>query len=157
MLGTGQRPTPVISWSCHRDGTVIVAMPLMRVMQVAFDEIVGMAAVRNRLVSATWPMSVLVVVRSTPMRRRTSGWIRTALCQCMFVNVTLMSTVKMSFVQIVDVTFMFDRSMAAAWTVSMSVLVMCFVVAHVTCLLPIVSFSIDEYDADRLQVSLSAA
>jgi len=75
----------------------------------------------------------------------------------MFVHVTLMSAVKMSFVQIVDVTFMFDCGMAATWTVSMGVLVMCFVVAHLTCLLPIVSFSIDGCDADRLQVSLSAA
>jgi hypothetical protein len=155
--GASQRRTPVISSSCHRDGTVIVAMPLMRMMQVAFDEIVGVAAVRNRLMSATWPMSVLVVVRSTPMRRRTSGWIRAALRQCMFVDVTLMGAVKMSFVQIVDVTFMFDRGMAAAWTVSMGMLVMCFVVAHVTCLLPIVSFSVDECDTDRLEVSLSAA
>jgi hypothetical protein len=75
----------------------------------------------------------------------------------MFVDVTLMSTVKMSFVQIVDVTFMFDRGVSAARTVRMGVLVMRFVVAHVTCLLPIVSFSIDECDADRLQNSSSAA
>ena len=61
----------------------------------------------------------------------------------MFVHVTLMGTVKMSFVQIVDVTFMFDRGMAAAWTVSMGVLVMCFVVAHVTCLLPITGFLLE--------------
>jgi hypothetical protein len=54
----------------------------------------------------------------------------------MFVNMTLMSTVKMSFVQIVDVTFMFDRGVAAVWTVCMGVLVMRFVIAHVTCLLP---------------------
>jgi hypothetical protein len=75
----------------------------------------------------------------------------------MFVHVTLMGTVKMSFVQIIDVTLMFDRGVAAAWTVSMRVLVMRFVIAHVTCLLPIVSFSIDECDADRFQVSSSAA
>ena len=36
----------------------------------------------------------------------------------MFVDVTLMSTVKMSFVQIVDVTFMFDRGVSATWAVS---------------------------------------
>jgi hypothetical protein len=55
----------------------------------------------------------------------------------MFVHVTLMGTVKMSFVQIVDVTFMFDRGVAAAWTVSMGVLVMRFMIAHVTGLLVI--------------------
>ena len=55
VKGAESRPAtdPVISSSSHRDGTVIVAMPLMRVMQVAFDEIVGVAAVRYRLMSAT--------------------------------------------------------------------------------------------------------
>ena len=58
---------PVNSSSSHRDGAVVVAVPLMRVMQVTFDEIVGVAAVRDRLVSATRSMIVLIVVRSTPM------------------------------------------------------------------------------------------
>ena len=58
---------PVNSSSSHRDGAVVVAVPLMRVMQMTFDEIVGVAAVRYRLMSATWPMSVLIVVRSTSM------------------------------------------------------------------------------------------
>ena len=112
-------------------------MPLMRMMQVTFDEIVGMTAVWYRLVSATRAVRVLIVVRSTAMRRRTSGRIRSALCQGMFVHVTLMGTVKMSFVQIVDVTLMFDCGVAAAWTVRVGMLVMRFVVAHVTCLLVI--------------------
>jgi hypothetical protein len=42
-------------------------MPLMRMMQMAFDEIVGVAAVRYRLVSANGAVSVLAVVRSTPV------------------------------------------------------------------------------------------
>jgi len=42
-------------------------MPLMRMMQMAFDEIVGVAAVRYRLVSATGAVSVLAVVCSTPV------------------------------------------------------------------------------------------
>jgi hypothetical protein len=42
-------------------------MPLMRMMQVAFDEVVGVAAVRYRLVSASRAMGVLIVMRSTPM------------------------------------------------------------------------------------------
>ena len=46
---------------------MVIAVPLMRMMQVAFDEIVGVAAVRYRLVSACRPMSVLIIVRSAPM------------------------------------------------------------------------------------------
>jgi hypothetical protein len=61
----------------------------------------------------------------------------------MLIHMPLMGAVKMSFVQIVDVTFVFDRWMAAAWTVRMGVLVMRFVVAHVTCLLPITGFLLE--------------
>jgi hypothetical protein len=57
----------------------------------------------------------------------------------------------MSFMQIVDVTLVFDRGMAAVWTVRMGVLVMRFVVAHVTCLLPIWGFS-KQRESDELQI-----
>jgi hypothetical protein len=46
---------------------MVIAVPLVRMVQVAFDEIVGVAAVRYRLVSASRAMSVLTIVRSTPM------------------------------------------------------------------------------------------
>ena len=46
----------------------------------------------------------------------------------------LMGAVKMSFMQIIDVTLVFDRGMAAVWTMRMGVLVMRFMVAHFSCL-----------------------
>jgi hypothetical protein len=48
---------------------------------------------------------------------------------------TLVGTVQMPIMQIVDVTFVFDGGMPAAWTVCMGVLIMCFVGAHRNCLL----------------------
>lgn len=120
---------------------MIIAVPLMRMMQVAFDEIVGVAAVRHSLVAASRAMSVLIVVRATSMRRRTRGWIRATFRQRMLVHMTLMGAVKMSFMQIVDVTFVFDRGMPAVWTMRMRVLVMRVVVAHFTFLRPIAVFS----------------
>jgi hypothetical protein len=62
-------------------------------MHVTFDEIVGMTAVRNRLMSATGTMSVLPVVRSAGMSRGTSGRIRATLRQRMFIHVPLVGTV----------------------------------------------------------------
>jgi hypothetical protein len=61
----------------------------------------------------------------------------------MLIYMPLMGAVKMSFMQIIDVTFVFDRGMAAVWTMRMGVLVMRFVVAHVTCLLPVASFLLE--------------
>ena len=93
---------------------MVIAVPLVRMMQVAFDEMVGVAAVRNRFMSAASPMSVLTVVRTTRMSRGTSGRIRGTLRQGMFIHMPLVSTVKMPVMQIVDVTFVFDGGVSAA-------------------------------------------
>jgi hypothetical protein len=112
---------------------VIIAVALVRMMQVAFDEIVGVAAMRNRFMSASSPVRVLAIMRTTGVSRGTSGRIRAALRQSMFIDMPLMGTVKMPVVQIVDVTFVFDRGVPAAWTMRMWVLIMRFVVAHLYC------------------------
>lgn len=92
---------------------MVIAVPLVRMMQVAFDEMVGVAAVRNRFMSATSPMSVLTVVRTTRMSRGTSGRIRATLRQGMFIHMPLVSTVKMPVMQMVDVAFVFDGGVSA--------------------------------------------
>jgi hypothetical protein len=109
---------------------MVVAVPSIWMMHVAFDDVVGMTAVRYRLMSATGTMSVLTVVRSARMSRGASGWIRATLRQGMLIDVPLVSTMKMPLMQIVDVTFVFNRGVPAAWTVRMGMLVVRFVVAH---------------------------
>jgi hypothetical protein len=123
--------------SSHRHGAVIVAVPVVWMMKMSFHQIVAMTAVRDRFMSATSPMRVLGVMRAARMSRGTGGWIRATLRQSMLIDMPLVGAVQMPVMQIIDVTFVFDRGMPAAWTVRMGVLVMRFVVAHVTCLLPI--------------------
>lgn len=82
---------PVPKSSGHRDSAVIVAVPFIRMMHVAFDDVVGMTAVRYRLMSTTSPMIVLTVVRTASMSRRTSGRIRATLRQGMFIHMPLVS------------------------------------------------------------------
>ncbi len=93
---------------------MVIAVRLVPMMQVAFDEIVGVAAVRNRFMSATSPMRMLAVVRATRMSRGARGRIRATLRQRMFIHMPLVSTVKMPIMQIVDVTFVFDGGVPAA-------------------------------------------
>ncbi len=114
-------------------------MPLVGMMKMSFHEIVLMTAVRNRFMSATSPMRVLTVMRATRMSRGTSSGIRATFRQGVFIHVPLMRTVKMPVMQIVDVTFVLYADMPAARTVSVGVLIMRFVVAHRSCLLPIAS------------------
>jgi len=112
-------------------------MPVVGMMKMSLHEIVLMTAVRNRLMSAASSMRVLAVVRAARMSRGTGGRIRTALRQGVFIHVPLVRAVKMPVMHIVNVTFVLHAYMPAAWTVSMRVLIMRFVVAHFSCLLPI--------------------
>lgn len=113
-------------------------------MQVAFHEIIPMTAMRNRFMSATIPVRVLTVMRAARMSRGTRGRIRPTLCYGMFIYVPLVGTVEMPVMQIIEVTFMSDGCVSAAWTVRMRVLIVRFVVAHLSCLLSITSFWLEK-------------
>ena len=108
-------------------------MPVVGMMQVSFHEIVLMTAVRNRLMSAASSMRVLAVVRAARVCRGTGGRIRATLRQGVFIHVPLVRTVKMPVMHVVYVTFVLYADMPAAWAVSMRVLIVCFVVAHLSC------------------------
>jgi hypothetical protein len=99
-----------------RHSSVVVAVALVRMVQVAFHEIVGMATVRYRFMTATTAMSMFALVSTARMAWGTGGWIRAALAQGMFVHVSGMNVVKMAVVQIIDVPFMLDRGVPATRT-----------------------------------------
>jgi hypothetical protein len=105
-------------------------------MQVAFHQIIGVAAVGNRFMSATSLMRVLRVVRTTRVARSTGRRIRTALRKNVFIDVPLMGTVKMPVMQIIDVIFVFDSGVPATGAMRVRVLVVRFVIAHFDYLLP---------------------
>jgi hypothetical protein len=109
---------------------MVVAVPLVRVVQMAFHKIVGMAAMRNRFMTAAAAMRVFRVVRSAGMARRASGRIRAALAKSMLIHVSGVCVVQMAVVQIIDVIFMLNRSVSASWTMRMRVLLVCFVIVH---------------------------
>ena len=73
---------------------------------------------------------MLAVVRTARMSRGARGRIRATVGQGVFIQMTLVGIVKMAIMQIIDVSFMFDGGMAAAWTVRMCVLIVGFVGAQ---------------------------
>jgi uncharacterized protein YqgC (DUF456 family) len=119
---------------------MVVAVSLVGMMKMSLHEIVLMTTVRNRFMPAASSMRVLAVVRAARMSGSTSGRIRATLRQGVFIHVPLVGAVKMPVMHIVNVTFVLNRDMPAAWTVSMSVLIMRSVIAHRSCLLPISMF-----------------
>ena len=93
---------------------MVIAVPLVRMVQMALDEMVGVAAMRNRFMSASSSMRVFGIVLPTGVSRGTSGRIRTTLCQGMFIHMPLVGAVKMPVVQVIDVTLVLNRGVPAA-------------------------------------------
>jgi len=58
--------------------------------------------------SASRPVRVLGVVRIAGMSRGAGRWIRAAIGQGVFIDMPLMTAVKMPVVQIIDVALVFD-------------------------------------------------
>jgi hypothetical protein len=83
-------------------------------MEVPVDEIVGVAAVRNRFMSTISRVSVFSVVGATGVSRGTSRRIPATFRQRVFINVPFVRVVKMAVMQIIDVTFVFNGNVSAS-------------------------------------------
>lgn len=102
---------------------MVIAMAIMWMMQVAVDDVIGMTAVRDRVMAAIRLMGVLTRVSSAGMSRRAIGRIRAAFRDYVLVHVSIVRAVKMTLVQIIDVTLVLDRLMPAARTMLMRMLI----------------------------------
>ena len=83
------------------------------VMQTAVDDVVNMIAVRYGFVAATFAVNVAVAAVNRMAAVRI-GFIDT---QGVFVVVAVVLMVQVTVVQIIDVTFVFDGSVAAVCAV----------------------------------------
>ena len=97
-------------------------MAVVRMVQVAVDEIVDMIAMRNCFVSAVWTVHMTGSVSRAAMIRRAGGGIRRADFQLAFIEVAFVRRMQVAIVQVVDVTIVLNRSMAAACAVDMIVI-----------------------------------
>jgi hypothetical protein len=120
-------------------------------VQVAVDEVVDVVPMRDRLVTAVWPMSMRTIVAATRVIGRAVGGIAARNGELVLVDVVAVHVVKMAIVQIVDVLPVADRGVTAAGAVVV-IVVLVGVAAHGTLLLspgwprppPCISSTIDE-------------
>ena len=93
---------------------MVVAVIAVLVMQTAVDDVVNVITVRYGFVAATFAVNVAVagVNRMTAVR---VGFIDT---QGVFVVVAVVLMVQVAVVQIIDVAFVFDGSVAAVCAVN---------------------------------------
>lgn len=92
---------------------MVVAVAVMCMVQVAGDEIVGVAAVPHRFVSAAVVVPVGGLVGTAGVRWSAGVGVRGRYGHRMFVEVALVRVVHVPFVQIVGVAFMQHGRVAA--------------------------------------------
>jgi hypothetical protein len=106
--------------------SMVVAVAIVLVMQVAIDQVIDMVAVRNRRVSASRTVHVVGRVGRAGMSAGAGGWVMSRDLQDMlFDHPVECRVMQVSIVEVVDMSIMFDCRMPAVFSVDM---VMVFVV-----------------------------
>ena len=102
---------------------MIVAVPAVRMVQVAIHQVVHMVAVRHRGMAAARPVYVGRIVPRGAVRGRAAIRIRVRYLHAMFVDVVAVWMMHVAVVQEINVITMTDSDMAAAGPVNMIVMV----------------------------------
>ena len=105
---------------------MVIAMPIVLMMQMPIDKIVNVITVWYRFMTATRSVNVSSFVPSANMPSRTIIWIGFGYLQRMLLNHTFTGLVmQMTVVQKVDMVPMLDCCMAAFGSMNMAVVVVC--------------------------------
>lgn len=106
--------------------SMVVAVAIVLVVQVAIDQVIDMVAVRDRRVSASRSVHVIGRVGRAGMSAGAGGWVMSRDLQDMLFDHPVEGRVmQVSIVEVVDMSIMFDCRMPAVFSVDM---VMVFVV-----------------------------
>jgi hypothetical protein len=98
-------------------GTMIVAVVAVQMVQVPTHQIIHVVAMRRALVPAIGAMGVLAAVRFAVMLRRAVVRVRFTYRNEVFVNVIAVHMMQMAIMEIVDMPVMTDLHVAADSTV----------------------------------------
>jgi len=102
--------------------TVVVAMSVVGVMEVAVDQVIDMVAMRNRLVAAAGPVHVRRIVRGARVSARAlAGVGRGDSDAVLFDHPGRVLVVQVAVMQVIDMPLVVHRGMAAARFVAMGV------------------------------------
>ena len=126
--GFARRQTPahpVVALSqlclCFLNRPVIIAVIAVRVMQVTIYEIIDVIAMRHRGVAAVRAVLVRLLVPLASVLRRAVGRIGRADFERVFLDLVSLHVMQVAIVQVIDMAFVHDARVAAAWAVLMSV------------------------------------
>jgi hypothetical protein len=98
---------------------VVVAVAVVRVVEMAVDQVIGVIAVRHAGMAAAGAMDVTGGVAGAPVVGRALGRIGRVDRDRAFVDVIAVDLVQVAVVQVVDVAGVLDREVAAVGAVNM--------------------------------------
>jgi hypothetical protein len=104
---------------------VIIAMVVVRVMQVILDQVINVISMWNSLVAAVRAMNVILVVSQTVVVGSAGRRIGTAHLNLVLVDMIALNTVQMAVVKIVNMAIVLHRCMTAGRTMSVVVAFVC--------------------------------
>jgi hypothetical protein len=93
---------------------MIIAVPVVRVVQVPIDQVVDVVAVGDGFVAAVGAVDVAGVVGTALMIRRAGIGVRRCHVQDVFVDMIAVRMMQMPIVQIIGVSVVLDRRVATS-------------------------------------------
>ena len=108
---------------------MVIAVTVMRIMEVTVDQIIDMVAMRHCFMSAAGPMHMLCGMYGAFVLRRAIFRIGRGYVDRMLIDVAFMLVMQMAVVQIVDVTIVHDPGVSALRAVHM---IMIFVLRRIS-------------------------
>ena len=109
---------------------MIVAVSCVGVVQVPVDDVVGVVAVRDRVVPARGSVNVIRVVRARAVGRRASRGVRSADRERVLVDVARVRVMQVPIVEEVLMPVVLDRLVAATGPVLVVVTLVRLVIRH---------------------------
>ena len=103
-------------------GTVVVAVVAVRVVEMAGYPVIHMIAVRHRFMAAPWPMDVPRLMPATTMVGGAGVWVLTRYLDHMLVDMTFVGVVKVTIVQVVSMAAMTYGGVSTTWAVLVRVI-----------------------------------
>jgi hypothetical protein len=94
---------------------MVVTCSTFGMVKMPLYQIVGVIAVRDRLMPTTGAMFVLSGVASAIMAGRARGGMAGVDCNHMLINVICVRMVKVAIVKVVHMSFVLDSGVSARW------------------------------------------
>jgi hypothetical protein len=98
---------------------MVVAMVVVRMMQVTIDQIVDVIAVRHRFMPTSWPMYMTGLVPGATMIRCAAVGVPRGYFDHVLVDVVAVRMVQMTIVKVINMASMADREVPTIGPMSM--------------------------------------